>query len=106
MPRLVTVLAIAVLVTTFDAGVSVATPDNSKILERECHKQLKLGDGACACIGDQASKQLNENQQALVVAMVTKDQAASESVQARMTVEERVKTGKFMRDAPGFCASQ
>jgi len=86
--------------------VSPAAAGNPEILEQECHKQLKLGDRACACIGEQAEKQLNDNQQALVVAFVTKDQAASGAVQAKMTVEELTEAGKFMQEAPKLCAGQ
>lgn len=85
---------------------SPAMAGNAEILEQECHKQLRLGDSACACIGDQAEKQLNENQRALVVALVTKNQAASGAVQAKMTVEELTEAGKFMQEAPKLCASE
>ncbi len=88
------------------AVVSPAAAGNPEILVEECHKQLKLGDSACACIGDRAEKQLNEQQQALIVALVTKNQEASNAVQANMTLEEQTGAGNFMRDAPRLCADQ
>ena len=51
-------------------------------LEKECHKQLNLGPSGCACIAARAEELLNENQQALVAAMVTKDQVASDDRRA------------------------
>lgn len=83
-----------------------ARADNADILVEECGAQLNLGDSGCACIGDHAEQVLNENQQGLVVAMVTKDQAAAEALRSQMTVEEITGAANFMMEAPQICASQ
>lgn len=98
-------LAIAGAALLAQAGVAVAT-DHAAVLTAECHKQLNLGPTGCACIGERAGEVLNEKQQALVVAMVTKDQAASTQARGDMTMEEITGAAKFMMDAPKHCAGQ
>lgn len=105
MHRLAIVLAGGILLIAFHAFVSPAAAGNAEILEQECHKQLKLGGKACACIGERAETQLSEQQQTLVVALVTKDQAARGASQAKMTVEELTEAAEFMQDAPKVCAA-
>jgi len=96
----------AVLLIAVHASAPSAIAGTAQILEQECHKQLKMGDAACACIGERAEDQLNEQQQALVVALVTKDQATSGAARNTMSVEEMTEAGKFMQEAPTACASQ
>lgn len=84
----------------------IVAADDIEILKEECRNQLNLGDSGCACIGDRAEDVLNENQQGLVVAMVTKDQAASAALRDQMTVEEITGAANFMMEAPQFCAAQ
>ena len=83
----------------------VAVADNAAILEEECGKQLNLGDNGCACIGARAEEVLNGKQQGLVVAMVTKDQAASAALREQMTVDEITGAANFMMEAPQVCAT-
>ena len=100
-------LAIAALVLIgFQVSAFDARAGTAETLEAECHKQLNLGNSACACIGERAEATLNEKQQGLVVAMVTKDQAASTALQQQMTVGEMTGAANFMAEAPGFCANQ
>lgn len=106
MHRLATVLVGSNLLVAVHAFVSPAEAGNAEILEQECHKQLKLGEKACACIGERAEEELSEQQQLLVVALVTKDQAASGTARAKMTVEELTEAGQFMQEAPKVCAAE
>ena len=85
---------------------ATAHADSLETLETECHKQLNLGDTGCQCIAARADDLLNENQQALVAAMVTKDQAAANSLQGQMTADEQSGAAEFMMTAPQVCAGQ
>jgi len=106
MHRLTTLLAGSIPLIAFHVFVSPVEAGTAEILEQECHKQLKLGDDACACIGERAEAQLSEQQQVLVVSLVTKDQAASGAARAKMTVEEMTEAAKFMQEAPKVCAAE
>jgi hypothetical protein len=87
-------------------SVYCAAASEAEILEKECHKQLNLGASGCACIGERASEVLNEKQQRMVVAMVTKDQAASAELRAQMSVEEMTGAANFMTETPTTCADR
>ena len=95
-----------VFIIAFQALGLTAAADNADILVEECNAQLNLGDSGCACIGDHAQQVLNENQQGLVVAMVTKDQAGAAALRSEMTIEEITGAAEFMMEAPQICASQ
>ena len=82
-----------------------AVADNADVLVEECGKQLNLGPKGCACIGERSAS-LNDKQQQLVVAMVTKDQAASAKLRGSMTVDEMTGAAQFMMSAPQLCAGQ
>ena len=85
---------------------SPAGADSADILEAECHKQLKLGDSGCACVSKRAKDKLNDKQQALVVAMVTRDHGKSAVLQGEMTAAETQGATQFMRETPQVCAAQ
>ena len=78
----------------------------SETLEKQCHVQLKMSDGACACIGQRAEAELNAKQQEMIVAAVLKDQDAVARLRGEMTVDEMTKVGEFMMNVPGECATQ
>ncbi len=85
---------------------SPAQSGAGETLEKECKAKLGLSDSACKCIGTKAEADLNEKQQALVVAIVTENDAEQAKLQADMTQDEMVTAGEFMTSAPGACASQ
>ena len=105
MRRTVVALIGSIALVGIQSFSHVAVADNAAILEEECGKQLNLGDNGCACIGARADEVLNDKQQGLVVAMVTKDQAASASLREQMTVEEITGVANFMMEAPQICAT-
>lgn len=86
--------------------ISPALADASATLEKECKAQLGLSDSACKCIGEKAAADLNAKQQALVVAIVTENDAEQAKLQADMTQAEMAAAGEFMTSAPGSCAAQ
>ncbi len=81
-----------------------AAQEDLDLLERQCAAQLDLSPGGCGCIAEAASRELNDMQQALVVAMVTRDDARYVDLRARMTIEEMTDAAGFMTRAPGACA--
>ena len=96
------ILVCGVLLLPVNAGAA----DNAEILTSECLVQLNLGTEGCACIGDHAEEVLNEKQQELVVAMVTKDHAKSTEVRSQMTLDEIADAANFMMSAPQLCGMQ
>lgn len=103
-------LAIAVTGAIFVLGLQAlpvpVAAGTAETLEAECHKQLNLSDAGCECIGERAEDQLNDKQQALVVAMVTDNKATGTELQGQMTVEEMTEAMEFMRSAPSDCAEE
>lgn len=103
-------LAIAVAGAIFVLGLqSLPVPvaaGTAETLEAECHKQLSLNDEGCECIGERAEDELNEKQQAFVIAMVTDDKAAGAELQGKMTAEELTAAAEFMMSAPSDCAEE
>lgn len=104
MTLLIRTLAAALIVGQTMATAALA--DRAATLTAECHKQLNLGQRGCDCIGKRAKEVLNDKQQAMVVAMVTKDQQASAELRATMTQEEMSAAAGFMMNAPRLCAGQ
>jgi hypothetical protein len=102
MPRFLAA-ALCATAMTLQMPAVVAAADAADTLRSECRKQLNLGDRGCDCIGDRAEETLNHKQQAMVVAMVTKDQAASATLRGEMTVEELTGAASFMMNAPKTC---
>ncbi len=98
--------AAAGLLLVCGTGWPEAEAGTSEILEGECQVQLNLSDSACTCIGEMAEADLNPKQQELVVAMVTKDEAASARLRGEMTVNEMTGAAEFMMNAPQTCAAQ
>ncbi|MEM7224372.1 MAG: hypothetical protein AAF495_15435 [Pseudomonadota bacterium] len=94
-------LMLALAVST--GGVAAGTADT---LSEECAAQLNMSESACACIGARAEAELNDKEQAMVVAMVQKDRAESARLRGEMTTEELTNAGNFFRTAPGVCVSQ
>jgi hypothetical protein len=80
-----------------------ARADAAETLIEQCHIQLDLSDRACDCIGNKAREELTSQQQDLVVAHVTKDDAAAQALQSQMTVEEMTQAGEWMMNAPVVC---
>ena len=68
----------------------------------ECATQLNLPAPACDCIVGKVSE-LNENQQAFVAAMVTKDEATAAALRPQMGIDELTQVGMFMTSAPQAC---
>ncbi len=85
---------------------TAARAGSAEILISECHKQLNLGAEGCACVGGRAEEVLDANQQALVIAMVTQDQAAGDALRAQMSAQEVADAATFMVETPQICASQ
>lgn len=85
---------------------SAAFAGTAETLEAECKTQLGLSDSACTCIGAKAEAELNDKQQAMVVAAVTKDKPAQAEAMAQMTQAEAAGAANFMTTAPDTCANQ
>ncbi len=83
------------------AGQALA--DAADDLVDECHIQLELSDAGCACIGEIARRDLSESQQEFVLAQVTDDTAAVDSLAQGMTVEEMTQAAEWMMSAPSNC---
>ena len=96
---------LAALAVVLGMGVSVGEvrADAAETLIEQCHIQLDLSDRACDCIGNKAREELSSQQQDLVVAHVTKDDAAAQALQSQMTVEEMTQAGEWMQNAPVVC---
>ncbi len=91
----------ALLASGLIAGQAHA--DAADDLVDECHVQLELSDSGCACIGESARRDLSETQQEFVLAQVTDDKAASDSLMQGMTVEEMTQAAEWMMSAPTDC---
>jgi len=72
-------------------------------LRTQCGVQLNLPSSACDCIAERAGD-LSDNQQALVVAAVTDDDATAVALRAQMSIEELTQAATFMADSPAICA--
>lgn len=105
MPRLFMVLAGALFVGG-QAVTFTAAADNADVLEEMCHERLNLGDSGCACVHDRAEADLNDTQQALVIARLNNDQAAHNELMAELSPEEINEAGRFVTETPGACAGQ
>ena len=97
-----------ILMTGLAAAALAALPALASpgIIEAECHAQLNMPAGACACLGRTAGEELNDDEMALVVAMVTKDEPAAAELRGRMPIDQLTKAGMFMTTAPARCAGQ
>ncbi len=106
MQRLIVAMIGGLFLIGSQALAVTAAAGSLETLEEECHTQLNLGPGGCACIAARAEELLNENQQALVASMVTEDQATSDALRGQMTVDEMTGAANFMMSAPQVCAAQ
>ena len=86
--------------------VTQGAAGTSETLQAECSAQINLPDSACRCIGEKAEAELNDKQQRMVVAQVTKDKTLAAQLRTQMTVAEMTEAAQFMMDAPGACAGQ
>lgn len=86
--------------------IGLAAAGTSATLKQECLKQLNMSEKACDCIGEKAESDLNANEQAFVVAMVTNDQGAQARLRGKLTMPEMTKAGMFMSNAPLACVGR
>ncbi|HXK53629.1 MAG TPA: hypothetical protein PK405_02995 [Hyphomicrobiales bacterium] len=100
------ILALALAVPLAAASGLRAAEQDIDTLRSECGKQLNLGESGCACIADTAAKELNDKQQALVAAMVTKDEGRSAQLRGEMNINEMTQAAGFMMRAPQLCAAR
>jgi hypothetical protein len=99
-------IAACFALATVAAWHSSARADYADVLEAECHAQMQLGSDGCACIAQRARDMLNDRQQAMVVAAVTKDDATRDKLQSEMSPEELTTAATFMTETPGICGQQ
>jgi hypothetical protein len=104
--RLVIALAAGVLLIGSQSLTFTATADNADKLEELCQKQLKLGDSGCACVNERAEAELNDTQQALIVARVSNDRAAFGELLGQLSNEEADEATKFMTETPEICSAE
>lgn len=88
------------------AAPALAAQEHLDTLKRECGTQLGLSASGCQCISDSAAAELNDNQQAFVVAQVTGDNAEFTRLQGSMTMDEMMAAGTFVTTAPSRCAGK
>ena len=81
---------------------SATERDLNKIAE-QCGIQLKLPNATCACIAGAASHKLSDQQQAFMVAQITKDQASLARMQSELMIGEMTAVGNFMTSIIGQC---
>jgi hypothetical protein len=93
---------LAVLLAALATNVA-ASPE---VIEAECHAQLNMPPGACACIGRTAGDELTADEQAFVVAAITGDETASAELRSRMSLDALTKAAMFMANTPARCAAQ
>ena len=95
-----------VAVFTLGSASLVFAGTTKDTLERECKKRLtEMSSSACACIGDKAEDGLSANEQQMVIAMLSQDQAAAAAgLIGRLTLEEMQKAAAFMANVPMACA--
>jgi hypothetical protein len=106
MQRLIVAMIRGLFLIGGQAFALPAAADSLETLEKECHTQLNLGPSGCECIAARAEEVLNEDQQALVAAMVSEDQATSDTLRGQMTLDELTGAANFMMSAPQVCAAQ
>lgn len=94
----------AILASSLSTGQ--ANADAADDLVDECHIQLDLSDSGCACIGESARRDLSETQQEFVLAQVTDDKAASDSLMQGMTVDEMTQAAEWMMTIPTECEQE
>jgi len=68
-----------------------------------CQQETNMPDDMCDCVGQKASH-MSDQEQSMLVAMMSKDQAASDALRSEMPMESIVKTGMFMVNASKNCA--
>ncbi len=81
-----------------------ALADNRETIIAECHTQLQLGGEGCTCIADRADAELSEQQQELLIASVTQDNAKRAEVAGQMSPADATEVGVFIQSAPQTCA--
>jgi hypothetical protein len=85
-------------------AAGIAKAGTAETLTQECLTQLNMSPGVCACIGNSAEAELNEDEQAMVVAMIVDDEAASADLRSRMPLDQLTRAAMFMTSAPAKCA--
>lgn len=87
-------------------GLGQALAGTAETMEQNCLARLNLPPKACACVGNRAEIELSPGQQALVIAMITQDQAASDRLRGELSVAEITRAASWMTRTPAHCAAQ
>ena len=89
-------IAVAALI----AGPAQANSTLEEI-DRQCNLQLPLSEKGCQCIVDQARDNLSLEQQKMLVAKVTRNQAAERAL--NLSADEMQEVIVFIRTTPDAC---
>ena len=103
-PRVISVLFASLLALPLVSGEARA--DAAETLVEQCHVQLDMTASGCDCIGNSARRDLTDTQQEFVVAQVTDDQDAIQSLQGQLTVDEMTAAADWMMNIPVTCEQQ
>lgn len=99
-----TVAAAALVI--FLIGCGDSSDDQRARLVSLCDQELNVPSQVCECIGVTAETELNSDERAMVIAIITTDQETADKLRASLPMESMVKSGMFMASAPGRCAMQ
>lgn len=97
-------LALAGAVVAGGAGAAVAAPVTRDAIIRSCVSQMFLSQPACACLAEEAGRELDPLQQAWLALGAT-DVAESAPISKRMTAAELREVDRFMRTVPDQCTA-
>jgi hypothetical protein len=75
-------------------------------ITKVCTTTSNLPPAVCACVGDEATRQLSASAQRLFVALLEKDEQALQAARQNISVEDATAAGTFMVRASATCAAQ
>ncbi|MEZ4587607.1 MAG: hypothetical protein R2909_14525 [Gemmatimonadales bacterium] len=73
-------------------------------LSAACRRSTNIDQAVCDCMGDKATRELNEDERAFVIAALSGDQAEADRARGKLGVEGAMKAGMFMTNV-GSCAN-
>ncbi|MFN0264993.1 hypothetical protein ACKTEK_14070 [Tepidamorphus sp. 3E244] len=97
---------VASALTAAVSGYAMADQASLDAIMEECTAKSRLGAEGCACLVKAAAEELNDNQQALMLAGLRRDDAAMAELRPKISEAEGKATVAFMSNTPGRCKGQ
>ncbi len=71
-----------------------------------CVEQTNMGEAVCTCVARKASEELSEEEHAFLLASVREDDEETERLRGELSVQEAMRAGMFLVNAPRECAGE